>query len=174
MQAISTTTAAPAQPWYRQRWPWLLILGPAIVVVAGFYTLWLAIATDDGLVADDYYKRGLAINRTLERASRAAALGMNATVDVDERGRARVALSARSNAAAATPVTVRLSILHPTRAGQDRTVELVLGPDGAYVGQMTPLAPGRWLVAVETAAWRLPAVEITGAVRDVRLAAKAP
>jgi hypothetical protein len=150
------------------------MLGPAIVIAAGIYTAWLAVTTDDGLVADDYYKRGLAINRTLERVSRAAALGMKASVDVDERGRARVVLSASSIAAEATPVTVRLSILHPTRAGQDRLTELVLGPDGAYVGQMTPLPASRWLVIVETDAWRLPAVEITGAIRGVRLLGNGP
>ena len=71
-------TAAPPMnadavtPWYRQRWPWLLMLGPAIVVVAGISTAVIALETDDGLVADDYYKRGLGINQTLERASRSA------------------------------------------------------------------------------------------------------
>ena len=82
-----TDTAACAMPaagtpWYRQRWPWLLMLGPAIVVVAGIVTAVIAIETDDGLVADDYYKRGLAINQTLERAARTAALGLTATVDI--------------------------------------------------------------------------------------------
>ena len=79
-----TDTAACAMPaagtpWYRQRWPWLLMLGPAIVVVAGIVTAVIAIETDDGLVADDYYKRGLAINQTLERAARTAVLGLTAT-----------------------------------------------------------------------------------------------
>ncbi len=89
---MTTPTPAPTitAPWYRDRWPWLLIAGPGIVVVAGFVTLWLAIASDDGLVADDYYKRGLAINRVLERTQRAAALGLLATVDVDAGGSARV------------------------------------------------------------------------------------
>ena len=60
------------QPWYREPWPWILMAGPAIVVVAGFATLAIAVKTDDGLVADDYYKQGLAINRVL-RARRAGA-----------------------------------------------------------------------------------------------------
>ena len=42
------------KPWYRYRWPWLLMIGPAIVVVAGAVTTALAIRTTDGLVADDY------------------------------------------------------------------------------------------------------------------------
>ncbi|MCC7325278.1 MAG: FixH family protein [Burkholderiales bacterium] len=154
-------------PWHRQRWPWLLMLGPGIVVVAGIITLWLAVASDDGLVADDYYKRGLAINRTLARADRAAELGMAATVDVDSAGRARVALRARDRAA--LPVAIRLAVLHPTRAGADHRAVLVRGPDGDYVGSIAPLTSGRWLVAVETDDWRLPIVEVDGLVRAVRV-----
>ena len=33
------TTLTIAKPWYREPWPWLLMLGPAVVVVAGFITL---------------------------------------------------------------------------------------------------------------------------------------
>ena len=115
--AVMSEAAPRTTPWHRQRWPWLLMLGPAIAVVASFLSLWFAATTEDGLVADDYYKRGLAINRKLERADRAAALGVAATVDVDATGNARVALSA--NDAAALPVSVRLSVLHPTREGFD-------------------------------------------------------
>jgi len=61
-------------PWYREPWPWLLMAGPAVVVVAGFVTLWLAFNSDDGLVADDYDKRGQAIHQTLSRDRAAAAL----------------------------------------------------------------------------------------------------
>jgi hypothetical protein len=35
------------------------------VVVAGFITLFIAIRTPDPVIADDYYKRGLDINKTL-------------------------------------------------------------------------------------------------------------
>jgi hypothetical protein len=172
---LSTMTAsAPAPsatPWYRQRWPWLLMSGPAIVIVAGFATLWLAIASDDGLVADDYYKRGLAINRTLERVERAAALQLSAVVDIDDDGRARVTLDTPVPEPAATPTAIRLVVAHPTRAGADHRADLVRGPGGVYVGAIGALTQGRWLVTVETDQWRLPAVETTGGVRALRLAA---
>lgn len=41
-------------PWYRHRWPWLLMAGPGTVLVAGAITTWIAFASADGLVADDY------------------------------------------------------------------------------------------------------------------------
>ena len=68
------------RPWYREPWPWILISGPAVVVVAGFVTLWLAVSSSDGLVAEDYYKQGLAINRVIEREEAAQKLGLTARI----------------------------------------------------------------------------------------------
>ena len=53
-------------PWWKFGYMWLVVGGPAIVVVAGFVTLWLAIRTPDPVVANDYYRRGVEINKTLE------------------------------------------------------------------------------------------------------------
>lgn len=54
-------------PWWRYPLVWMVIAGPAAVVVAGFFTLWLAISTPDPLVTGDYYRRGMEINQTLAR-----------------------------------------------------------------------------------------------------------
>jgi hypothetical protein len=45
---------------------WLVLSGPAIVVVAGFVTLWIAVSRPDPVVAEDYYQQGVDINKTLE------------------------------------------------------------------------------------------------------------
>jgi hypothetical protein len=150
----------PPAPWYRQRWPWLLIAGPAIVVVAALFTAWLAATTDDGVIADDYYKRGLLVNKEIDRLARARALGMGATLRVTPDGAVTLELRGRDDPAAAPP-TVRLLLAHPTRAGRDRSVVLTRGPDGVYVGAMGPRPAGRWLVTVETDAWRLPTMPTT-------------
>ncbi len=168
--ASSRTTIAP---WYRQRWPWLLMAGPGIVVVASMVTLWLAATTDDAVVADDYYKRGLSINHRLERVDRAAALGLEAEADIAADGRVRVALASPSADIDAHPAVIVLGVAHATRAGLDRSAELVLGPDGTYDGRIEPVGPGRWLVSLETKAWRLPAVEIAGETRTLKLRAPA-
>jgi hypothetical protein len=41
---------AQASPWWRHPMVWLVISGPAAVVVAGFWTLWLAIGHPDPVV----------------------------------------------------------------------------------------------------------------------------
>ena len=40
------------RPWYCHRWPWFLMAGPFVVVIAGIVTTYLAIRSNDGLVAD--------------------------------------------------------------------------------------------------------------------------
>jgi uncharacterized protein len=169
----SASPKAPERPWYRQRWPWLLMAGPAIVVVASMVTIWLAATTDDAVVADDYYKRGLSINHRLERVDRAAALGLEAMAEFAADGRVRVALASPSADGDAHPAVIVLGIAHATRGGVDRSAELVLGPDGTYDGRIEPLGIGRWLVSLETKAWRLPAVEIAGETRTLKLRAPA-
>jgi hypothetical protein len=155
--------ASSSAPWYRQRWPWLLIAGPAIVVVAGFVTLWLAVVSDDGLVADDYYKRGLLINRQLARTDLGAARGAIASVHGD--GRVEVTLSGAGDA----PATLRARFVHPTRAGLDRSVLLNRTAVGAYAGTIDPLTAGRWLVTIEADAWRLPTIEAATPITGLKL-----
>ena len=54
-----------SKPWWTYGHVWLIIAGPAAVIVAGFITLGIAIRTPDPVIADDYYRRGLDINKTL-------------------------------------------------------------------------------------------------------------
>ena len=59
---VTDNTSAP---WWKFPLVWMVIAGPAIVVVAGFATLWLAIRTPDPVVSEDYYRQGIEINKTL-------------------------------------------------------------------------------------------------------------
>ena len=63
------------RPWYKEPWPWLLMAGPAAVIVAGVVTTWIAFATADSLVEEDYYRRGLTINERLACEGAAARAG---------------------------------------------------------------------------------------------------
>jgi len=159
-----------APPWYQQLWPWLLMAGPAVVVVAGLYTAWLAVATDDGVVADDYYTRGLLINRDLERTRIGEAMKLGAVLSIAPDGALRLALTGFESDSS-PPVAVRVRLVHATRAGLDRATTLTRGPDGRYFGSVVPPPPGRWLVTVEAETWRLPMVEVGGVLGDVRLGA---
>jgi uncharacterized protein len=139
-------------PWYRHRWPWILMSGPAAVVIAATYTAVLAVRGADGLVAEDYYRRGLAINRTLARAESARHLGVRASLVIGE-GRVRVALSGPARDAA-----LRLTLVHPVLAERDARIELrPAGAPGAYEGALPAglSAPRRIVLEDLSGVWRL-------------------
>ena len=73
----------PKRPWYREPWVWLMIAFPMTAVIAGMTTIYLAVSTADGLVVDDYYKRGKAINMDLARDAAAARYQLKASIDID-------------------------------------------------------------------------------------------
>ncbi len=67
MSSPSEKASAPElRPWWKYGFVWLVIAGPAVVVVAGFYTLWLAVRAPDPVLSEDYYRQGIEINKTLE------------------------------------------------------------------------------------------------------------
>jgi hypothetical protein len=156
-----------AKPWYREPWPWLLMSGPIIVVIAGFFTLWLAVKSDDGLVADDYYKRGLAINQMLSRATRAEQLAMGARAEL---GIESVRLTVTG--AGVLPDTLRVRLVHPTRAVDDQVLEVRTVSSGVYAGALSAPIDGRRVVILEDLAktWRL-AGEARGSARFIVLTA---
>jgi hypothetical protein len=138
------------KPWYRERWPWLLMAGPAAVLVAGAVTTWLAFASADGLVAEDYYKQGLTINRLLAREEEARRLGISGEIRLDG-GTLSVVLRG------AKPEALFVHLAHSTRAGYDVRLRLVPVQGGGYAAALPPMPPGRWRVVIEDprGSWRI-------------------
>lgn len=62
---MHANSSLDTKPWWTHGHVWLIIAGPAAVVVAGFVTLVIAIRVPDPVIAEDYYRRGLEINKTL-------------------------------------------------------------------------------------------------------------
>ena len=145
----------PNKPWYREPWPWLLMLAPAAAIVGGAVTVALAVASSDGLVAEDYYKQGLAVNQRLARVQQAQALGLSGTLTIEAATGGGVRAQLSRNAAGEEGLVVTLS--HPTRAGLDQRVILTPEESGTYAGSIGALAAGRWHVIVEDGQgrWRL-------------------
>lgn len=146
--------ARTPKPWYREPWPWLLMLAPLAAVVMGVVMVVLATRSNDGLVADDYYKQGLAINRTLDRERHAAALHVSGVLEFSA-DRTRVRLLLRQDAD--MPAALVLTLVHPTRAGMDQQVTLIRAASGEFTGRLSAPIPGRWLVTLEddSGSWRV-------------------
>lgn len=66
-------------PWWKHGHVWLIISGPAVVVVAALATAWIAVAGQDPVIEEDYYRRGVEINQQLahDRAMLPALQGRN-------------------------------------------------------------------------------------------------
>jgi hypothetical protein len=149
----SDVPVAP-KPWYREPWPWILMSGPLAVVLAGAFTAYLATAHEDALVADNYYKEGLAINRTLERERAAAAGGYRARlVFAEDSRRVRVHLAGKEQ----TRGSLELRLVHPTRSDLDVRVPLAPLQAGWYEGSMRLAEASRWTLQLEDRmqGWRL-------------------
>ena len=145
---------ADNRSWYREPWPWLLMAGPAIVIVAGAFTTMLAIRSSDGLVADDYYKEGLMINRLLERDARARSAGISAVAQFGSAGMIRMSVAGLPGPATHS---LRLRLIHPTVAGMDQTIDLRLVAPGLWEGRSAAVIQGHWRLQLDAAdaGWRV-------------------
>ena len=146
--------ARPASvAWYRVPFVWLLIALPLAAVLGGFTTLWLALRSDDGLVVDDYYRRGIEINRTLDRDRAAATRGVSAEIRLDDaRREARISLTLPKPH---LPALLQVQLLHATRQGHDRQVTTALDAKGDYRVSLLGLVPGHYYIELAADDWRL-------------------
>ena len=139
--------------WYREPYVWFLILFPFIAVTGGIYTAWLAYKTSDGLVVDDYYVRGLEINRDLDRDHAAESYALQASLRPnDPEGMLTIKLS--GNKRFVFPETINVTFIHATRSGFDRAVVIRKGHDSVYKTIMPQLVRGKWHVLIESGNWR--------------------
>lgn len=143
-----------ATPWYREPWPWILMAGPAAVIVAGAVTLWLAVSSFDGLVDDDYYKQGLAVNQRVYRDREAWVRGVEVDLSVVNE---RILVGVLRQKTGTPPPVLRVRLAHPTSRDRDRMLNLALAADGGYRADAGEGLEGRWQVTVDDAEgrWRL-------------------
>ena len=51
------------QPWWKVGPMWLVVMGPLVVVIASFVTLFVALRVPDPVVTEDYYRKGLEVGK---------------------------------------------------------------------------------------------------------------
>lgn len=139
--------------WWREPMVWLIIALPLTAVLASLVTWWIAARGADPLVAEDYYKQGMALHQTLERESRAGALGLSAQLQVQD-GTLRIQLAGRLDA---YPDQLELTLVHPTRQEQDLTLVVPATAQGEYRIALPPMSAGQRRVILQSKHqdWRL-------------------
>ena len=160
---------APVAPWYKHRWPWLLMVGPGLSVIVGSTMGYIAFTQPDALVVGDYYKQGKAINQDLRRDTAASNLAMSTSLAYDV-ATARLTGSVHSFGKT-YQAPLQLHLAHATLPEKD--IKLLVQPDAAgnFSVALPMLERSRWQVLVEntTREWRLSGIWTWPAQRSIAL-----
>ena len=146
-------------PWFKQPLVWLVIAFPAASVLGGLSMLVLSLNIDLGLVSDDYYRRGKAINLDLRKDRRARELGYHGVISYHPAAPA-VAVALTMDPGLETdetpPAAVTVDIMHATRGGLDRSLIALKNAQGVYYAKMkSPLPDGPWRIRLAAQDWNL-------------------
>jgi hypothetical protein len=149
---------SPAQavaPWYKHRWPWIVMSGPFAVVIAASFSGWLAFTRQDALVADDYYKQGTAINQDLRRETAASSLGLDLYMVYLPQSKVLSGTLTSFGHPKAEEFTI--SLAHATDPAKDILVHITPDAAGKFEVGLQGLEPSWWKATIEstTHQWRL-------------------
>lgn len=139
-------------PWYKQFWPWFLIILPGSVVIASMVTIKIATDNPVSLVAEDYYKEGKAINQDLSRITLARNLGI--VFEVKQQGDQLVFIQ---HGGQGNGEAIKVEFHHTTLAKHDQQMMLTQNGDGNYQMATDKVVEGKWQVMIDSfdGRWRL-------------------
>ncbi|WP_413113531.1 FixH family protein [Thaumasiovibrio sp. DFM-14] len=131
--------------WYKQFWPWFLIALPASAVIGSLTTVSIFAKNKVSLVAEDYYKKGKAVNLDLSRIELAQQSGINALLTFENQ---QGEILFNQGELAVLP-SLRITFSHRTLPDQD--FDLLITPDasGIYRFNTTAVINGPWFIEVE-------------------------
>ncbi|MBT8120494.1 MAG: FixH family protein [Gammaproteobacteria bacterium] len=136
------------KPWHSYPLVWMMISIPFSAVIMGVIMISLAINTDDGLVADDYYKQGLAINDVITLDKKATELNLSAVIQFESDSKV---INVRFDKGLIDdfPASLLLNFHHATRANSDISITLNHGMGDQYIGYLDePISQGVWYFEV--------------------------
>jgi len=148
-------------PWFKQPLVWMLIAIPFSAIVMGVIIIYLAVTTDDGLVAEDYYKKGLTINRQIAKEVAATDFRLQVVIDVDvDTGYIQAKFD--KGQMSDYPSQLQLALRHASKEQNDVFVILQKGIGNNYVGSIADgVQHGVWHIELSnladetTTPWRL-------------------
>lgn len=145
---------AARRPWYREIWPWLLMVPPALAVAGGLAMLYLATQTPSALVVEDYARIEELTSERFARDREARRLDLSAELSF-ENGAGRIEVTLEAPALGELPSALTLALRHATDPSADRDLNLVRRGE-RFVAD-AELAPGRYLLELmpEDRTWRL-------------------
>jgi hypothetical protein len=134
------------KPWFRQFWPWFLILLPGIVIVWTLATVVLFSQNAVSLVSEDYYKEGKAINQDITKLQEAKALNLTAFVYNQD---STVIIALDKGKLEQYPA-LRVNIVHRTLENKDIEIMASADAQGHYRISLDEALNGPWFVKVSS------------------------
>jgi hypothetical protein len=132
------------QIWYKQFWPWFLIVVPLTSMVLSFSMLRLAFTGEDSMVIDDYYKEGRGINLQIQKLQEAKILNITTKTQVFSD---YVEVTFISGAPANGEALI-LDFFHSTQKFKDFSVNLLRDANGIYRAPLTSDTSGKWKLSL--------------------------
>lgn len=154
------------KPWYKQLWPWILIMLPVFAFARGGWAFYIMMQNQPEMVVDDYYREGRTINNRLEKYREAALRNLEAHVLVI--GNRAVVRFAEN---AVLGETLHLDFHHTTLGAQDFDVVAERSGELLYVATLphTPRGRFRLVVSDDSKEWRLRVTLDVPAEQEVKL-----
>ncbi len=130
------------KPWYKQFWPWFLIILPLTVVVWTIITVIVFSNHSVSLVTEDYYKKGKGINIDLSKIHVAENLKLSATVYSQNKD---VVIELNKGILEHYPA-IQASFAHRTLADRDFSQLITSDASGRYRITLDSEIQGPWFI----------------------------
>jgi hypothetical protein len=130
--------------WYKQFWPWFLIIVPLTSMVLSFTMMNLAFTGEDSMVIDDYYKEGRAINLKIQKLQQAKVLNISTKAQVFSDYVEIIFISGEPENGEA----LILDFFHSTQKFKDFSVTLFRDASGMYRAPLTEDVSGKWQLSL--------------------------
>jgi hypothetical protein len=130
--------------WYKQFWPWFLIIVPLSSMVLSFTMMNFAFNSEDSMVIDDYYKEGRGINLKIQKLEQAKILNISAEAQISADS---VSITFISGAPQSGEALV-LDFFHSTQKPKDFSVNLLRDAGGIYRANIPQDVAGKWQLSL--------------------------
>lgn len=135
----------PQKVWYKQFWPWFLIVLPVTSMIVSLNMLRFAINSEDSLVVDEYYKQGKAINLNLQKIEMAKNLNLKAQLLVNDNSVELHFIDGELDSA----VALDLIFYHSTQEHKDMSLTLIKDANDTYRALFDADLTGKWQVSLQ-------------------------
>lgn len=130
--------------WYKQFWPWFLIIVPVTSMVLSFTMMNFAFNSKDSMVIDDYYKEGKGINLKLQKLQQAKDLNIATTTKISVNGVQVEFVSGLPDSGEA----LVFDFFHATQKHKDFSIKLLRDANGVYRAPLERSVSGKWQISL--------------------------